>query len=70
MNTEIPEELVQAQREMDAAHQELQQIEARQVAAQDRWRESLKRHQEAWARFSLQVQRQVQELVAPAGEGR
>lgn len=68
MKTDIPTELVEAQRALMEAGEERQRAyEAARVAG-DRYDEAQLRQLRAWSEFQQQVERQVQEL-AGSGEG-
>lgn len=63
VQTEIPAELVEAQREWQAASDECDRLRALSDAAAKRYNEAYRRHSEAWSNFQRQVSGQVQELV-------
>lgn len=70
MKTEIPEELVAAQRELEEATTEHVRLSTLAEAAWDRRMAAIGRQERAWEDFRHQVGKQVHELAAPAEEGR
>jgi hypothetical protein len=68
--TEIPAELVAAQRELQEARQEHERLCNLTSSAWERLIAGQNRYAKAWGDFQQQVGRQVQGLALPAGEGR
>jgi hypothetical protein len=69
METEIPEELIEAKLALHAAEEEHKRCGEALAASERRYFAAMQRADRAWGEFHQQLNRQIAELAGPAEEG-